>query len=63
MSRKKSMLDAPVPQAEIEKKLPMCSVFCALSSDCPHRVNLQTESPLAMVSVCMRPDQKKEVFA
>lgn len=63
MSRKKSMLYAPVPQTEIEKKLPMCSMFCTLSSDCPHRINLQTESPIIMVSVCMRPDQKKEVFA
>lgn len=63
MIRKKSMLYAPVSQAEIEKKLPMCSMFCQLSSNCPHRVNLQTESPIIMVSVCMRPDQKKEAFA
>lgn len=35
MSRKKSMLNAPVSQAEIEKKLPICSMFCTLSSDCP----------------------------
>lgn len=63
MSRRKSMLYAPVSQAEIEKKLPICSMLCPLSSDCPHRVNLQTESPLVMVSVCMRPDIKEGATA
>ena len=63
MSRKKSMLYAPVPQAEIEKKLPMCSMFCEYAADCPHRINLQTESPLVMVSVCMRPGIKEGATA
>lgn len=63
MSRKKSMLNAPVSQSEIESKLTMCSMLCPLSSDCPYCVNLQTTAPLVMVSVCMRPDIKESATA
>lgn len=63
MRKKATCLNASVSQGEIIKKLPICSMFCEYAADCPHRVNLQTESPLVMVSVCMRPDIKEGATA
>ena len=49
---------APVPLAEIENKLPHCSMFCPLYADCPHRVTLHTVDEYLCIDVCTYPAAK-----
>ena len=59
MIYKFNALSAPVSLEEIERKLPVCSMFCAHDRDCPFRVTLDTVNPDLVIEVCLNPDKRE----